>query len=77
MAELRNAVVHRDGYVDYTPDDARSTYSQISKIPNVELKQEVMNQPDAQIVFGPELVLAVLENLKGFTRDLANELTDG
>jgi len=73
-SRLRNAIAHNDGYVNYEPENNRSTYSQISRIPHVELNQEIMNQPDAQIVFGSDLIFAVLNNFDGFILDLAEEL---
>ncbi len=74
IAKLRNAIAHNNGFVEYEPESERSTFSQLSKIPKIELKQEMMNQPDAQIVFDSELVLDVLKNFDSFALDLANEL---
>ncbi len=42
VAKLRNAVAHGDGYMDYAPDNAKSTYSQISKIPTPNKAQDIV-----------------------------------
>lgn len=76
IAELRNAVAHRDGYVDYEPNNEKSTYSHLSTLHRLELKQETINQPDAQIVFGPDMIVDVLDTFSRFSRSLSSELTD-
>jgi hypothetical protein len=74
---LRNSVAHRDGFVDYEPDSPKSTYSKLSKIEGVELRQEVMNQEDAQIFFNENVVIEALRVFDSFIRSLIAEMENG
>lgn len=60
LAEIRNAIAHRGGFVDSLPDKSGSLYSQLAKVDGIELKQEIANQEDAQIVFGIEFVTGAI-----------------
>ena len=74
---LRNSVAHRDGFVDYEPDIPKSIYSKLSKIEGVELRQETMNQEDAQIFFNEHVVIETLKLFDAFIRNLAAEMESG
>lgn len=74
---LRNSVAHRDGFVDYEPDSPKSTYSKLSEIEGVELRQEAMNQEDAQIFFNENVVIAAIEVFDSFIRKLITEMENG
>ncbi len=71
---LRNAIAHRDGFVDYEPEAPKSTYSKLSRIDGIELRQETMNQEDAQIFFNEQVVIETLNLFNAFIRNLASEL---
>jgi hypothetical protein len=77
LGVLRNSVAHRDGFVDYEPDSPKSTYSILSKIEGVELRQEVMNQEDAQIFFNENVVIEALRVFDNFIRSLIAEMENG
>jgi hypothetical protein len=74
LGVLRNSVAHRDGFVDYEPDSPRSTYSKLCKIEGVELRQEVINQEDAQIFFNENVVIEALRVFDSFIRSLIEEM---
>jgi hypothetical protein len=74
---LRNSVAHRDGFVDYEPDNLKSAYSKLNQINGVELRQETMNQEDAQIFFAEQVVIEVIELFDTFIRNLDSQLSNG
>ena len=74
---LRNSVAHRDGFVDFEPENSKSVYSKLSKINGVELRQETMNQEDAQIFFSEQVVIETLKLFDTFIRNLAAEIRNG
>jgi hypothetical protein len=74
---LRNAIAHRDGFVNYEPEKPQSTYSKLTKVAGVELRQEIMNQEDAQIFFNEQVVIYALELFDTFIRSLAAEISGG
>ncbi len=74
---LRNCVAHRDGFVDFEPDIPKSIYSKLRKIEGVELRQETMNQEDAQIYFNEQVVFETLKLFDAFIRNLAAEMESG
>jgi hypothetical protein len=49
----------------------------LSKINGVELRQETMNQEDAQIFFSEQVIFETLELFDTFIRNLAAELSNG
>jgi hypothetical protein len=60
FGDIRNAIVHRHGFVDYVPIKSDSLHARLSKIEGLELKQELANQEDAQIAFdGPFVVKSI------------------
>lgn len=71
LGDLRNVVAHRSGFVDYEPNEPDSLFSRLSRIEGVELKQEVMNQEDARVVFGHGLTVTALETFSRFFGQLA------
>jgi hypothetical protein len=77
LGVLRNSVAHRDGFVDYEPDSPKSTYSKLCKIDGVELRQEVLNQDDAQIFFNEKVVVEALRVFDSFIRSLIAEMENG
>lgn len=76
LAEVRNAIAHRNGFVEYQPEDPKSVYSRISNLGNIELRQEVMDQQGAQIFFTEELVLKSIDVFKSITLRIANEIKE-
>lgn len=74
ISVLRNAVAHRDGFVDYEPNSSKSAYSRLSNINGVELRRELRDQEDAQAFFTDSVVLEFLENFDTFIRNLNEEL---
>ena len=67
--EIRNTIAHANGYVEYRPTDIASLYSRLGAA-GIELRQEIMNQPDAQILLTSELVLRSVETYKSLLRSL-------
>jgi hypothetical protein len=75
LAEIRNVIAHTNGYVDYLPNDKRSLFSRLEG-KDIELKTEIANQEDAQIILAQELVLSsikvyrvLLSEIGGLGRD--------
>jgi hypothetical protein len=75
LAEIRNVIAHTNGYVDYLPTDKRSLFSRL-KGKDIELKTEIANQEDAQIILTREAVLSsikvyrvLLSEIGGLGRD--------
>lgn len=75
LGEIRNAIAHRSGYIDYLPDDKGSLYSRLLGI-GIELKTETADQEDAQIILSHEFILSsikiyrvVLSEIEGLGRD--------
>jgi hypothetical protein len=77
ISVLRNSVAHRDGVIDYEPDLPSSVYSKLGKIIGIELRQEVMNQQDAQIYFNEQVVMEALNIFESFIRELIAEMENG
>ncbi|MDG3414738.1 hypothetical protein P5E37_28205 [Vibrio parahaemolyticus] len=77
IGSLRNSVAHRDGYVDFEPSNPKSTYSKLSKISGVELRQETQDQEEAQIFFSEQVIIETLELFDTFIRNLDSELSNG
>ena len=77
LGVLRNSIAHRDGFVDFEPDSLKSTYSKLSEIKGVELRREVLNQEDAQIIFNEKVVIAAIEVFDSFIRKLIAEMENG
>jgi hypothetical protein len=71
---LRNSVAHRDGCVDYEPDSPKSVYAKLSNINGVELRQEVMDQEDAQIFFNEKVIIEAISVFDRFIRNLIAEM---
>jgi len=74
-AEVRNAIAHGSGYIDYRPNDKGSLAARLM-YKNVEVKTEVSNQEDAQIILGEDFVLdcvktyrVLLAEIGGLGRD--------
>ena len=74
-SEIRNAVAHRSGFVDYVPHDPRSLCFRLQN-KGVELKQETFGQDDAQIILTGEFILeslkvyrVILSEIGGLGRD--------
>ena len=74
---LRNSVAHRDGFIDYEPGSPKSVYSKLSRIKGVELRQEIMDQEDAQIFFNEKVVIETLGIFDSFIRNLIAEIENG
>lgn len=77
LGVLRNSVAHRDGFVDYQPDSPDTVYSKLSAIEGVELRQEVMDQVDAQISFNEKVVVDAIAVFDKFMRALIAEMENG
>jgi len=77
VSEARNVIAHRNGFVDYEPDNPRSIYCKLAGQQNLELKQEQMDQSDAQVVIDANYVLAALGVFDTFTRSVFTALKDG
>jgi hypothetical protein len=77
VSEVRNVIAHRNGFVDYEPNNPRSTYCQLVGQQNLELKQELRDQPDARVVVDAKYVLAALGAFDKFTRSVFTALKDG
>lgn len=77
LGVLRNSVAHRDGFVDYKSDSPVSVYSTLSAIEGVELRQEVMDQVDAQIFFNEKVVVDAIAVFDKFMRALIAEMENG
>ena len=74
---LRNSIAHRDGFVNYEPEMQKSTYSKLIRINGVELRQETLNQEDAQIFFNEQVVIETIKLFDAFIRNLAAEMENG
>jgi hypothetical protein len=75
LTEIRNVIAHTSGYVDYLPNDKRALFSRL-KGEHIELKTEIANQEDAQIILTREFVLGsikvyrvLLSEIGGLGRD--------
>ena len=55
LSEMRNAIAHRSGFVDYCPSDERSLYCRLHK-ENIDLKRDLAGQKDARIVLTADAV---------------------
>ncbi|MGB3690305.1 MAG: hypothetical protein WBA02_13520 [Jannaschia helgolandensis] len=64
LAEIRNAISHRGGFIDHKPDDIRSLYTRLAKFPEIELDHvwDVADQPDRQIGFDNSFVVVSLKS---------------
>ena len=70
LGDLRNVIAHRGGFVDYEPNLPSSLSCRLSNIEGIELRQETMNQHDAQVVFGHGLIIMALETFSRFCGEL-------
>jgi len=74
FGEIRNNIAHRNGFVDYKPQDTASLWVRLTRA-GFELRQETLNQPDGQIILTGDSVLTaisaykmVLQEVGGFGR---------
>ena len=74
---LRNSLAHRDGFVDYEPNSPKSVYSKLNDIDGVELRQEIMDQKDAQIFFNEKVIIEAINVFETFIRNLIAEMENG
>lgn len=75
LAEIRNAIAHRNGYIDYLPNDKGSLYFRLID-KGIELKNDCNNQEDAQIILTGDFVLnsikvfrRIIEEIGGLEKD--------
>ncbi len=64
LGEIRNAIAHRNGEVDWTPNDQRSLGARLSKEPHLQLKKPIPEQEDAQLVLNSEFVRQSIAELR-------------
>jgi len=60
FADIRNAIAHRNGFIDYLPNKSNSLYSRLTGRSDIELKQDVMDQVEAQLIFDRMFVLRAI-----------------
>lgn len=70
FSEIRNAIAHRNGFIDYSPNDKSSLYSRLANA-GLELKSETKDQDDAQIILTADFVLNSIEIFKSMIREIA------
>jgi hypothetical protein len=64
FADIRNAIAHKNGFVDILPNDSGSLFARLSNRNDLELKQELADQTDAQIQFGMDFVSSSINAYK-------------
>ncbi len=72
LGDIRNAIAHRNGKIEFTPKKNDSLASRVKILPGIKLKQLVQNHPDAEIILNPEFVKNSLEIFKQVLTDVAN-----
>lgn len=72
LAEVRNALVHRNAEVEYTLNDKKSLSAKLAKEKHINLYQVIPDQKDAEIILNYEFVKNSFIELKGIVLDICN-----
>ena len=75
LAEIRNAIAHKSGYVEFRPSDDRSLQSRLREEEHLEFLQETLDQRDRQITFNGTFVREATTLLANFLNELSQDLT--
>lgn len=72
LAEIRNAIAHRNGEIDYQPKSTKVLSAKLKNEKHLKLKQIIAEQEDAQIVLNAEFVRQSIESLREVIVDICN-----
>ncbi len=72
LAEIRNAIAHRNGEIDYQPKNKKALSTKLKNEKHLVLKQIIAEQEDAQIILNAEFVRQSIESLREVIVDICN-----
>ena len=72
LAEIRNAIAHRNGEIDYQPENKKALSAKLKNEKHLELKKNIAEQEDAQIILNAEFVRQSIESLREVIVDICN-----
>lgn len=72
LADVRNAIVHRNAEIDFTPTNPKSLSAKLSNEPFVNLYKVISDADDAEIIIGYEFVKASLDELSAVIHDVCD-----
>ena len=72
LAEVRNALVHRNSEIEYTLSDMKSLSAKLAKEKHVNLYRVIPNQEDAEIILYYEFVKNSFTELRNVVADICN-----
>lgn len=72
LADIRNAIAHRNGEIDFLPKEKKSLYYRAKTIKNLEVTQTITNDPQANIILSAEFVRDSIKCLRKILTDIAN-----
>lgn len=75
FGDIRNAIAHRSGFIDYLPDKSDSLYAKLNSRDDVELKQEVLNQEDAQINIDDQFVVGAIGVYRAIVLEIGRSIS--
>ena len=72
FADVRNAIAHRNGEIEYTPGRQGSLSARIESSNNIKLKRIIEDQEDAEIVIDGECVLGAIRTFRKIVMNVCN-----
>lgn len=72
LADIRNAIAHRNGEIDYQPNNPKSLSARLKNEKHLVLKQIIEEQEDAQIVLDADFVRESITSLREVIVDICN-----
>lgn len=72
LAEVRNAIAHRNGEIEYQPKNKKSLSARLMNEKHLKLKQYFTEQEDAQIILEAEFVGESIDVLRKVVADICN-----
>lgn len=72
LGEIRNAIAHRNGEIEFKPNDKKSLSHRIQGVHGLQLKQIVAGMEDAELVLDANFVRDAIRVLRKILTDIAN-----
>ena len=72
LGEIRNAIAHRNGEVDYPLYDKKSLGARLSKESHLQLKKHIPDQEDAELILSSEFIRQSIVELRDVLVNVCN-----
>lgn len=72
LGEIRNAIAHRNGEIEFKPNDKSSLFHRSQGVDGLQLKQVIEGMDDAELVLNATFVRDAIRVLRKVLTDIAN-----